>query len=188
MSPQMSPAAASATALVRVTVASGSRRVDLVLPGAVPLAEMVPELARSVGLLDPMTVHGGYRVRTAEGRLLATDAGLVVQGVEDGALLAVTAGVDDPAPRVYDDVVEAMTDVVERAIFQHQMVKAACLRANHGKAVVAVVDMKEVERDRRLRIVGDPEAEHVAIEGQQRGDIRGFQDGMTHAVGARLEA
>jgi type VII secretion integral membrane protein EccD len=114
MSPQTSPAPASATALVRVTVASGSRRVDLVLPGAVPLAELVPELARSVGLLDPMTVHGGYRVLTAEGRLLGTDAGLVGQGVEDGALLTVTAGVDDPAPRVYDDVVEAMTDVVER--------------------------------------------------------------------------
>lgn len=114
MSPQTSPAPASATALVRVTVASGSRRVDLVLPGAVPLAELVPELARSVGLLDPMTVHGGYRVLTAEGRLLGTDAGLVVQGVEDGALLTVAAGVDDPAPRVYDDVVEAMTDVVER--------------------------------------------------------------------------
>ena len=114
MSPQTSPAPASATALVRVAVASGSRRVDLVLPGAVPLAELVPELARSVGLLDPMTVHGGYRVLTAEGRLLGTDAGLVGQGVEDGALLTVTAGVDDPAPRVYDDVVEAMTDVVER--------------------------------------------------------------------------
>ena len=114
MSPQTSPAPASAAALVRVTVASGSRRVDLVLPGAVPLAELVPELARSVGLLDPMTVHGGYRVLTAEGRLLGTDAGLVVQGVEDGALLTVTAGVDEPAPRVYDDVVEAMTDVVER--------------------------------------------------------------------------
>jgi len=98
MSPQTSPAPASATALVRVTVASGSRRVDLVLPGAVPLAELVPELARSVGLLDPLTVHGGYRVLTAEGRLLGTDAGLVVQGVEDGALLTVTAGVDDPAP------------------------------------------------------------------------------------------
>jgi type VII secretion integral membrane protein EccD len=61
-----------------------------------------------------MTVHGGYRVLTAEGRLLGTDSGLVGQGVEDGALLTVTAGVDDPAPRVYDDVVEAMTDVVER--------------------------------------------------------------------------
>src|SRR4051794_10507178 len=99
--------------LVRVTVASGTRRVDLVLPGAVPVAELVPELARSVGLLDPGTVYGGYRVVTAEGRELAADAGLVTQGVEDGGLITVAAGVDDAPPRVYDDVVEAMTDVVE---------------------------------------------------------------------------
>ena len=99
--------------LVRVTVASGTRRVDLVLPGAVPVAELVPELARSVGLLDPGTVYGGYRLVTADGRELATDAGLVIQGVEDGGLITVAAGVDDAPPRVYDDVVEAMTDIVE---------------------------------------------------------------------------
>lgn len=104
---------AVASGLVRVTVTSGTRRVDLVLPGAVPVAELLPELARSVGLLDPSTVHGGYRVGTADGRRLAPDTGLTLQGVEDGGLLTVTAGVDDPAPRVYDDVVEAMTDVVE---------------------------------------------------------------------------
>ena len=98
---------------MRVTVASGTRRVDLVLPGAVPVAELVPELARSVGLLDPSTVYGGYRLVTADGRELATDAGLVIQGVEDGGLITVAAGVDDAPPRVYDDVVEAMTDVVE---------------------------------------------------------------------------
>ena len=98
---------------MRVTVASGTRRVDLVLPGAVPVAELVPELARSVGLLDAATVYGGYRLVTAEGRELATDAGLVIQGVEDGGLITVAAGVDDAPPRVYDDVVEAMTDVVE---------------------------------------------------------------------------
>ncbi|MCX6400586.1 MAG: type VII secretion integral membrane protein EccD [Propionibacteriales bacterium] len=96
-----------------MTVTSGTRRVDLVLPGAIPVAELLPELARSVGLLDPATVHGGYRVGTADGRRLAPDTGLVLQGVEDGGLLTVTAGVDDPPPRVYDDVVEAMTDVVE---------------------------------------------------------------------------
>ena len=100
--------------LVRVTVASGSRRVDLVLPGAVPVAELVPELARSVGLLDPLTVHGGYCVIGPDGRRLSGEAGLVLQGVEDGALLTVSAGVDAEPPRVYDDVVEAMTDVVER--------------------------------------------------------------------------
>jgi type VII secretion integral membrane protein EccD len=109
----MSQAPVSASGLVRVTVASGTRRVDLVLPGAVPVAELVPELARSVGLLDATTVYGGYRVVLAEGRELAADAGLVMQGVEDGSLLTVAAGVDDEPPRVYDDVVEAMTDVVE---------------------------------------------------------------------------
>ena len=110
----MSQAPISASSLVRVTVASGSRRVDLVLPGAVPVAELVPELARSVGLLDGATVYGGYHLVTPEGRRLASDAGLMIQGIEDGGLVTVTAGVDDPVPRVYDDVVEAMTDVVER--------------------------------------------------------------------------
>lgn len=110
----MSQAPISASSLVRVTVVSGSRRVDLVLPGAVPVAELVPELARSVGLLDGATVYGGYHLITSEGRTLASDAGLMIQGIEDGGLVTVTAGVDDPVPRVYDDVVEAMTDVVER--------------------------------------------------------------------------
>jgi ESX secretion system protein EccD len=110
----MSQAPASASGLVRVTVTSGSRRVDLVLPGTVPVAELLPELARSVGLLDAATVYGGYHLRTAEGRELAGDAGLLPQGVEDGGLLTVTAGIDDEPPRVYDDVVEAMAEVVER--------------------------------------------------------------------------
>jgi type VII secretion integral membrane protein EccD len=110
----MSQAPIGASGLVRVTVTSGTRRVDLVLPGAVPVAELVPELARSVGLLDAVTVYGGYRLVTQDGRALATDSGLTIQGVEDGGVITVAAGVDDEPPPVYDDVVEAMTDVVER--------------------------------------------------------------------------
>lgn len=109
----MSQTSVSTSGLVRVTVASGTRRVDLVLPGAVPVAELVPELARSVGLLDSATVYGGYRLVTSEGRPLANDSGLTLQGVEDGTVITVTAGADVAAPPVYDDVVEAMTDVVE---------------------------------------------------------------------------
>ena len=109
----MSQASVGTSGLVRVTVTSGTRRVDLVLPGAVPVAELVPELARSVGLLDAATVYGGYRLVTAEGRRLASDSGLTLQGVEDGGVITVTAGIDEKPPRVYDDVVEAMTDVVE---------------------------------------------------------------------------
>ena len=112
----MSQGSSVASGLVRVTIASGSRRVDLVLPGSIPVAELVPELARSVGLLDASTVYGGYRLVTQEGRILANNAGLTMQGIEDGGLLTVTAGVDDKAPRVYDDVVEAMADVVENEL------------------------------------------------------------------------
>lgn len=105
---------ASTSGLVRVTVASGTRRVDLVLPGSVPVAELVPELARSVGVLDAATVYAGYAVITGDGRRLVGDAGLTMQGVEDGGFLTVAPGVDDQPPRVYDDVVEAMADAVER--------------------------------------------------------------------------
>ncbi|QIK74671.1 type VII secretion integral membrane protein EccD [Nocardioides piscis] len=102
--------------LVRVTVASGTRRVDLVLPGAISVAELIPELARSVGILDASTVYGGYHLLTQDGRRLAHDAGLLIQGVEDGGLITVTAGIHEPVPRVYDDVVEAMADVVEQEL------------------------------------------------------------------------
>ena len=100
--------------LVRVTVVSGTRRVDLALPGAVPVAELVPELVRSVGALAVDAVHRGHRLRTADGRVLAADAGLVSQGVADGDLLTVAAGTEDEPRRVYDDVVEAMADAVEQ--------------------------------------------------------------------------
>ena len=112
----MSQGSSVAAGLVRVTVASGTRRVDLVLPGAVPVAELVPELARSVGLLDASTVYGGYRVVSQDGRVLTGDTGLTIQGIQDGGLLTVSAGVDDESPRVYDDVVEAMADVVENEL------------------------------------------------------------------------
>jgi type VII secretion integral membrane protein EccD len=110
----MTRAPAGPAALVRVSVASATRRVDLVLPGAVPVAELVPELARSVGLLDRGVVHAGYRLVTSRGRELVADEGLAAQGVEDGGLLTVAARIEDEPPRAYDDVVEAMADVVEQ--------------------------------------------------------------------------
>ena len=107
-------AAAAVTRPVRVTVMSSTRRIDLVAPGAVPVAELVPELARSVGLLDAMTVHGGYRLVSQHGRVLCPSSGLRAQGIEDGGVLTVAAGVENEPPRVYDDVVEAMADAVRR--------------------------------------------------------------------------
>lgn len=151
----MTQAPTGASGLVRVTVTSGTRRVDLVLPGAVPVAELVPELARGVGLLDAVTVYGGYRLVTQDGRELVGDAGLTIQGVDDGGVITVAAGVDDEPPRVYDDVVEAMTDVVERdlepwdaaagrrtalwAAVLLLLVGAGALLLQHGSDVAAAV-------------------------------------------------
>jgi hypothetical protein len=117
----------SAPGLLRVTVVSDSRRADLAVPGVVPVAELLPELARSLGLLDAALVHGGFRVVTAEGRELVGDSDLLAQGVADGALLLVTAGVATTQPRIYDDVVEAMADVIQRDL--HAWSSAAARRA-----------------------------------------------------------
>ena len=100
--------------LVRVSVVAGERRADLALPGALPVAELLPELARAVGVLDAQTVYGGYALLTSDGRRLSEDTGLTFQGVEDGGVLTITVGVDEEPPRVYDDIVEAMADAVEK--------------------------------------------------------------------------
>jgi type VII secretion integral membrane protein EccD len=109
----MTQADTEASGLVRVSVVADGRRADLVVPGAVPVAELLPELVRAVGVLDPQTVYGGYTLVAQDGRCLTGELGLTYQGVEDGGVLTVSAGVDEDPPRVYDDVVEAMADVVE---------------------------------------------------------------------------
>lgn len=99
--------------IVAVTVAGGDRRVDLALPGRLPVAELVPELCRMLGMLDPAASYAGYRLLSHDGRTLSEGAGLTAQGIEDGSVLTLSAGIDDTSPRVYDDVVEAMADAVE---------------------------------------------------------------------------
>ena len=106
-------AGSEAGGLLRVTVVVGDRRHDLALPGQLPVAELDPELARTLNLLDAETVYAGYALVASDGRRLDGDLGLVGQGVDPGSVLTLTAGVDQPAPRVYDDVVEAMADAVE---------------------------------------------------------------------------
>lgn len=110
----MSTALGEGTGLVRVSVVRAGRRSDLAVPGAVPVADLLPELVAAVGALDPYTVHGGYRLVRTDGVTLRPDEGLAAQGVQDGHVLTVGVGAEDLAPRVYDDVVEAVADSIER--------------------------------------------------------------------------
>jgi type VII secretion integral membrane protein EccD len=99
--------------LIRVSVTAGDRAVDLGAPGNVPVAELVPGLARTLGLLDPSTVYGGFRLLRSDGVALDSDRSLQAQGVQDGALLSLESGAAVEVVRVYDDIVEAVADAVE---------------------------------------------------------------------------
>ena len=87
-----------------MTVTAADVTAELVVPSTVPLAELVPDLARSVGLLDAVAACTGYRVESPRGRLLGLDIGLDTQGVGEGAVLVVRPGLADRPPCPYDDV------------------------------------------------------------------------------------
>lgn len=101
--------------LVRISLRAGAARVDLAVPGAIAVAELLPDLAAEVGVLDATTAHAGYRLVRSDGSSLHAGYGLAEQGVLDGDILLVAIGAQDEPPRVYDDVVEAVADTVERA-------------------------------------------------------------------------
>src|SRR5690554_1514548 len=103
--------------LVRVSVVSDDRRLDVGVPGSVPLVEVIPGFARSLGVLDPSLVHGGYALRRADGGELDPSLSATAQSVHDGDVLTLSRGGLLAEPRVYDDVTEAVIDATGE---QHQ--------------------------------------------------------------------
>lgn len=89
--------------LLRISVVAGGRRVDLAVPPALPVAELVPEAARALGLPDG--TYAGLRLAPLGAGPLADDRGLAAQGVPDAAVLVLT---DEAvvAPVVQDDPAE----------------------------------------------------------------------------------
>jgi len=105
----MSQSVATA-ALVRVSIVSEGRRLDVGVPTQVPLVELLPGFARSLGVLDPTLAHGGYALHKADGTILDPARGAGSQGLRDGELLTLVRGGLIVEPRIYDDVVEAVID------------------------------------------------------------------------------
>ena len=90
------------TGLLRISVVGAGRRVDLAVPPVLPVAELVPGLARRLGLVS----YAGLRLCTVAGCPLEDSTGLAVQGVPDGSVLALAE--PPPPPVVHDDLVEAV--------------------------------------------------------------------------------
>ncbi|GIG20560.1 hypothetical protein Cch01nite_12840 [Cellulomonas chitinilytica] len=124
--------------LLRLSVTAGDRRLDLGVPGNVAVVEILPGLARALGQLDAATAHGGYRLVTPDGTPLDAARSLVGQGVEDGTVLALESGARATAPRVYDDVVEAVADAVESQ-YQPWTPRDSALGAAWGAVALVVV-------------------------------------------------
>jgi type VII secretion integral membrane protein EccD len=91
-------------------VLSEGRRLDVAVAGTIPLVEVVPGFARSLGVLDPTLVHAGYALRRADGSTLDVSLSATAQGIHDGDVLTLVRGVQLAEPRVYDDVTEAVLD------------------------------------------------------------------------------
>jgi type VII secretion integral membrane protein EccD len=99
---------ATSTGLTRVTIASPQRRVDVVLPDTVALAELMPELLHRAGdgLADTGQRHGGWLLHRADGTPLAPTVSLSDAAVPDGTVLHLVPARERWPELEYDDVVE----------------------------------------------------------------------------------
>lgn len=100
-------------AMVRLTISSAERRLDITVPAILPVVELLPEFARELGALTTESAYGGFRLLRQDGRSVDADRSLQAQGIEDGFILTLVAGAGVAGVRVYDDVVEAVADVIE---------------------------------------------------------------------------
>lgn len=99
--------------IVRLSVVHAERRIDLAVPGALPLVEVLPGVARSLGVLDPTLLHGGYRLDRSDGASLDPRRSALAQGIRHGEVLTLVRGQHTGVPAKYDDVVHAVIDATE---------------------------------------------------------------------------
>ncbi len=102
--------ATTGTDLVRVSVQTPDRRVDVALPERVPVATLLPALLAAGGeeLADRGVLHAGWVLRRVSGRAFDTGQGLVDQGVRDGDVLCLGFADENWPELDYDDAVEAI--------------------------------------------------------------------------------
>lgn len=101
-------------ALIPLTITYGMERRDVTVPQSVPLVELLPGLVDVIGARADTGTNDGFAVRTASGRPLDQSASLSAQGVRAGASLLLEPLGEGVADIVYDDLTEAVGQVVEQ--------------------------------------------------------------------------
>ncbi|QSB04856.1 type VII secretion integral membrane protein EccD [Natronoglycomyces albus] len=100
------------TGLARITVAAPQRRLDLMVPEHVTVAELLPSVTKHLPPEALALFHqaGGYELRRLDGTRLAAEKPLAAHDIKDGTILRLVpmgAKWDEPD---YDDIVETIAD------------------------------------------------------------------------------
>lgn len=107
---------APAIPLVKVTIRTPTRGIDVALPADVPVAELLSYLLRHAGedAADAGERHAGWLLRRPTGEQLDPDRPLAAQRVLDGELLQLVPGQQEWPEPEYDDLVETIASGARR--------------------------------------------------------------------------
>lgn len=103
------------TAYSRVTVVSGSRKVDLALPSALPVADVVPQVLRYCLPDGDEQRPTAWTLARLGGLPLSLNQTLAESGVLDGEVLELRADGTSVRPAMVEDVRDALEDSVDAA-------------------------------------------------------------------------
>jgi len=189
-------------AFVRTTLVHEDKKADLLLPSNLPVAELLPSIARRFLTVTPRRAIQGFVLTMSNGATIDPGLTFAAQGVKNGTLLILGPRVRETEKK-YDDVIEAAADVVNAgkqepdpswmpdevndwwtalspeyaALLQRQKDIHALFR--NRNAVVTVTNGEELTRE-TLRLFGDAaerarlEAETLAIINYLNNDMIAF--------------
>lgn len=103
------------TAYSRVTVVSGTRKVDLALPSGLPVADVVPQVLRYCVAGEESTEPSSWSLARLGGSPLSLTQTLGEAGVLDGEILELRGQAAGVRPALVEDVRDAIEDSVDAA-------------------------------------------------------------------------
>lgn len=101
------------TTYSRVTVVNGSRRVDLALPSALPLADVLPQLLSYCAPEPASTQPDAWTLARLGGSGLSLSTTLAEAGITDGDVLELRTSQDGIHPAYVEDVRDALEDAMD---------------------------------------------------------------------------
>ncbi len=104
-----------ATGYSRVTVLSGARRVDLALPNALPISDVMPQLLRFCEPEERPSQPAAWTLGRVGGGNISLTHSLAECGVLDGDVLELRSSEAPRRPAYVEDVRDAVEDVADRS-------------------------------------------------------------------------